>query len=256
MLAALLSVWVPAAAQRPTLSAGSGGAAAAAATEQTATPAATGAIAGLVRWAGGPVPPPVRVRNTTDPDVCGEVHEIRRVRVSPAGGLADVIVAVVGELPAGSEQGPPPGEDRLRIDNVDCRFRPHVAVLTVGGTVETVNRDPMLHTVHFYGAVHENLALPGPGTRAQVQVGAPGLLVLLCDVHGWMRALVRVDPHPLHAVTDEDGRFRINGVPAGRIELEFWHEVGGTVRRAVTVRPRESTHVEVGMGSPPAGGGA
>ena len=32
---------------------------------------------------------------------------------------------------------------------------------------------------------------------------------LACNIHGWMKAYVRVFDHPYYAVTDEDGKFEI-----------------------------------------------
>ena len=47
---------------------------------------------------------------------------------------------------------------------------------------------------------------------------------LKCDVHGWMRAPLHVFDHPYYAVTDETGRFRIDGLPVGRYRVAFVHE--------------------------------
>ena len=38
-----------------------------------------------------------------------------------------------------------------------------------------------------------------------------------CDVHGWMNAYVGVLDHPFFAVTDEDGKFELKGLPPGHL---------------------------------------
>lgn len=181
--------------------------------------------------------------NTTDPEACGRVQSRRDLLVSEVGrGIRDVIVAVTG-IPEEVRPTVEPGH--LVLDNRDCRFEPRAAVVTVGSTLETVNQDPVLHTVHLYGAREHNLALPVQGISRSVRLDEPGMITVLCDVHGWMRATVRVDPHPFHAVTDRDGRFRIPDVPAGTRELEIWHERLGRLQRTVRLDPGSTEEIEI-----------
>ncbi|NBW86574.1 MAG: hypothetical protein EBR23_07050, partial [Planctomycetia bacterium] len=48
-----------------------------------------------------------------------------------------------------------------------------------------------------------------------------------CNIHPWMKAWVLVRPNPYAAVSKADGTFEIKGVPAGEVELQFWHEKAG-----------------------------
>ena len=50
-----------------------------------------------------------------------------------------------------------------------------------------------------------------------------------------MRAWVAVVPHPFFAVTGEDGRYEIRGLPAGTYTVEAWHERLPAQTFAVTV---------------------
>jgi hypothetical protein len=45
-----------------------------------------------------------------------------------------------------------------------------------------------------------------------------------CDVHPWMKAWVLVSDHPYFAVTDTNGNFSIDGIPAGTYEVVCWQE--------------------------------
>src|SRR5205814_6489128 len=56
-----------------------------------------------------------------------------------------------------------------------------------------------------------------------------------CDVHQWMTGFVWVQNTPYFAVTKDDGSFDIKGVPAGKYEIEAWHERFGTKKGEVTV---------------------
>jgi plastocyanin len=195
-----------------------------------------------VRLNAPAVPRPTEVENTTDPAVCGRSHTLEDLIVSgTTRGVANVIVAL-GDVPAGSV--PPQAAGTLVLDNRDCRFVPHAAVLTAGGTIEIVNSDPTLHTVHFYGPVDLNIALPLRGMRIARRLDRTGLVAVRCDVHGWMQAYIRVDTHPFHAVTDASGAFRIAGVPPGEYAVGVWHERLGARSERVRIRPGAVTRTE------------
>jgi hypothetical protein len=56
-----------------------------------------------------------------------------------------------------------------------------------------------------------------------------------CDCHLWGFAYLGVFDHPFFAVTDQDGNYRIVGVPAGRYTVEAYHPKAGTFSTEVTV---------------------
>jgi hypothetical protein len=67
-----------------------------------------------------------------------------------------------------------------------------------------------------------------------------------CSLHGWMRAWVYVVPHPWFAVSDTQGEFKIEGVPAGKYTLLVRHpDAGHQDRRAVEVTAGETTQVKI-----------
>ncbi len=178
------------------------------------------------------LPAATEVRNTTDPEDCGETHSLENIIVSAKGGLKNAIVAVKNVLLPDSYQAP---ISRLVLENRNCRFEPHVAVLTTGSTIEAVNKDAFYHSVHLYGLKQLNVALGALRSKVVKLPNRPGYVIVKCDVHGWMQAFVRVDNHPFHAVTGEDGNFQIEGVPLGSYTLEVWHEFLGPMEYDVTV---------------------
>jgi Carboxypeptidase regulatory-like domain len=56
-----------------------------------------------------------------------------------------------------------------------------------------------------------------------------------CDLHPWNFAYVGVFAHPYFAVTDEQGRFSIPGVPAGQYTLETFHPSCSTSSKTIAV---------------------
>lgn len=206
--------------------------------------AITGTLRGRVYLRGAVTPEQPLIQNTTDPDVCGSVQRAGDLLVDPeTRGIANVIVALRGAL---GDHRPTAAPSRLVLENRDCQFVPRVAVLTVGSTIEALSHDEVLHTVHLYGALERNMALPAPSVSMTVAVEEPGMIAVLCDVHGWMKAYVRVDAHPFHAVTDERGGFVIHDFPAGNGELDVWHERLGSQTLAIHVDAGAVEEVEIG----------
>ncbi len=70
------------------------------------------------------------------------------------------------------------------------------------------------------------------------------MIVVKCDVHGWMQAFIRVDAHPFHAVTSPEGAFRIPNIPEGEYSVELWHEKLGTQRATVRIEAGETTTLD------------
>lgn len=203
----------------------------------------TGSLEGFVRLAGETIPAPPRVEITADPMLCGPIQTLEDLVVSTAGrGIKNVIVALA-DVPAAKVPSYVPG--RLELDNHACRFVPRVSVVTVGSTIVATNSDAVLHNQHFYGVLDANVALPFKGTTVSAVARKPGMIIIRCDVHGWMQAYVRVDPHPFHAVTDEAGYFRIRDIPTGRYRLEIWQQKLGQQDSVIDITAARTAVVEI-----------
>jgi hypothetical protein len=125
------------------------------------------------------------------------------------------------------------------LDNVGCRFVPHVQAASVGQWLVIKNSDPILHTAH---AVFEKGGQPQfnvglyPGRISRKPLVSPGIVRVFCEVHPWMSAYVVVTEHPYHAVTDVYGEFEIRDIPPGSYRLKAWHESLGTRKKKVEVK--------------------
>jgi hypothetical protein len=203
---------------------------------------ANGSIAGAVRAeraAGKRAALPI----AKDGPVCGKEAPNETLLVGPERGIANVVVAIKGLKPAGA---PAPVLD-AGVDQVGCRYRPHVQAVTLGTKLSLINSDAVLHNVHAVLGGAEasstvfNLAMPFKGQKLPAVLKRPGVMKLRCDAgHAWMSAYVAVFDHPYYAVTDQQGRFTIKDVPAGEHQLELWHEPvdgkGPPVVQTLTVR--------------------
>lgn len=208
-------------------------------------PVAAQSIVGTVTFAGTP-PAPETVTVHQDTSVCGAEKQVQTVAVDPSGGLANVVARVLDA--AGSIT---PG--RALLDQVHCEFSPRVLALPVGSTLDITSSDNVLHNSHAFRedkSTEFNIAVPIRGMKVSHKLDQPGRISLKCDAgHTWMAAYVFVVDSPYYAVTEPDGTFRIDGVPAGDHELELWHETLGTVVKRVTVPPSGEVTLDVALSS-------
>ncbi len=202
-----------------------------------------GALEGFVRLAGEETPSPTLVENATDPEVCGREHSLEDLVISHENRGVRYVIAALADVP--KDRVPEGLPKRFVLDNRDCRFDPHVSAITVGDTIVATNSDALLHTTHLYGPLRGNISLPVSGMVVSRVARLPGIITVLCDIHGWMKAFVRVDDHPLHAVTNEHGQFRISGIPPGSYTLEVWHETLGTQQVAIRIEPGTTLRIEL-----------
>ena len=89
------------------------------------------------------------------------------------------------------------------------------------------------------------MALQGQRRTAALQ--RPGVIQVGCDVHGWMSAWIAVADSPF-AVSGDDGRFEVSGLPPGRYRVIAWHERLGEKSAEVTVPAAGRAAVEFSFG--------
>jgi plastocyanin len=195
-------------------------------------PGPSGTLAGRIVFDGDQIPPQTMVPIQTDPEFCEKhgaqgLFPMEDYLIDPqTRGIRYVIVYLKGES---IRRWPHTPKTKIVIDNRNCRFEPHIGLATVGSLVEVRNSDDVYHTTHLYGpgGFQYNPGLRTKGESEQTELTRPGTYVVKCDRHGWMSAFLRVDDHPFHAVTDEQGRFEIKNIPPGTHQVEVFHEKFG-----------------------------
>jgi hypothetical protein len=199
--------------------------------------ATAGAFAGRVTFAGTP-PAPEALRMGTDPGcVADAVNPVSdAVLIGADGGLKNVFIHVKAGLdPAYGFDTP---TEPVILDQKGCIYTPRIVGVRVGQPLEVRNSDPTMHNVHAMPLKNQefNRGQPMQGFKNTEVFTVPEVMVrFVCNVHNWMAAYVGVVAHPYFAVTDENGRFEIKGLPPGTYTIEAWHEKFGTREGTVTI---------------------
>ncbi len=201
-------------------------------------------IKGNVRYAG----PRVEKKTfpvTIDQYLCGKEKEAGDLVLSSTNGIRNVVVSLNG-VPAGSKAPASPAP--AKMDQKQCVFVPRVVIVPVGGTVEFLNSDRLLHNVRGGGKENPPFNRAQPHART-ISIGfkSPEVLRVDCDLHSWMRGWIVVAEHPFYAVTNEEGEFVFENVPPGKYKLQAWQETLGRVDQEVTVSGKDTQTITVRM---------
>ena len=195
-----------------------------------------GSITGKITFDGEP---PVRtpVKMAADPNCKPGPESLSETQiVSSDRGLKNVFVYVKDGLGNAVYETP---ATPIVLDQVGCRYEPHVFGVFAGQPVEIKNSDPTLHNVHAIPKNNEEFNFGQQDAKAPIVTKTftkPEIGVSFrCDVHGWMRSYANVVTHPFFAVTKDDGSFEIKGLAPGTYTIEAWHERLGTQTQQVTI---------------------
>lgn len=186
----------------------------------------------------GDVPKPERLEVTRDEEVCGQfglMDESLLVN-SKNRGLKNVVIwlASKGDIPVHPtlQQVPKP----VQMDNKDCRFVPRMLHLRTDQLLQVTNSDPVVHNVAVYARRNQPFSLVIPENKPLERSFPKSELLPIrvdCSIHAWMRAYLLITEHPYAAISDSDGKFRIEKLPPGEWEFRTWHERSGYLPKIV-----------------------
>ena len=183
-----------------------------------------GEVKGKVNYVGK-APKAKQLRMDADP-VCAASHR-ERVKaesfiVDADGNLANVIVYLEGVSYSGKTPSDP-----VTLDQNGCVYTPHVQGMMVGQELLIKNSDATLHNIHGLPKINSefNFAMPKVVKEKAIKIDKPEHAIYVkCDVHPWMKSYISVFDHPYFAVTDDNGSYKIENIPAGTYEVVAWQE--------------------------------
>jgi plastocyanin len=143
---------------------------------------------------------------------------------------------------------PQPGSlPTKQVTQKDLTFIPSLLPVQVGTKVEFPNLDDTYHNIFSYSpAKRFDLGRYRPDERPiPTEVfDKPGLVILRCDIHEHMRGLILVLNTPHFVMTDTNGRFRLEGLPAGHYTLKAWIDSRSTREKPVDLKSGQTLHVD------------
>jgi plastocyanin len=211
-------------------------------------PATLGTVSGTIQFSGKP-PARVKIDMSMDP-VCSITggDNFAEQYVVHGGKLANVYVYIKSGPPAAmSATATTPAP--VVMDQVGCKYVPHVIALMRGGSVEFRNSDGTMHNIHTLPVAEGSQPIDisqGPKGSPQIkQFNQPEVMLpVRCNNHPWMNAFINVSGTPFFAVTDADGHFSISGLPAGTYTLAAVQEKMGEQTTTVTIEPKGTSKAD------------
>lgn len=192
-----------------------------------ATPVTAGTLRGSVRVPSAP-PADANFR-----PYAGRASSLPAPVRAVRGAVTDAVI-YVDRLPA--DAAPRPAVATPQLGQRGQAFEPRVVVVPVGGTVEFPNFDPIFHNVFSVSPARRfDLGKYPRGTSRNVRFPKAGVVNVYCDIHSDMSAFIVVVPSAAWARPDRDGAYAIEGLPAGRYQLRWWHPDFGAGSASVDV---------------------
>jgi plastocyanin len=170
------------------------------------------------------------------------------IQTTKEGSLAEAVVAL--ERPGLNAFALPAPHNKSTMDQINYQFVPETLVIRAGDTVLISNSDDALHNVMTSdGGEPFNVNVVKGKEVAHTFNHAGGLerpVRLGCVFHGAMRAWIYVFDHPWFQLTQKDGRFRLENVPAGEYTFGVVHPAGKLRQsRRIEVKTNETTSLEI-----------
>lgn len=199
--------------------------------------AAPGSVSGTVSFASPPAPG-APIATGADSASCGATIPDESIQLQ-GNAVAGAVVWLDG-VRTGK---PLPVDRRMELELDQCRLKPRVQAMVVGGAVNLIAHDPFRAHLRFVAggeSASRATALLGGDEQViptELPARAPGMVIVRDSTRKWPRAYLAVFDHPYYAVTGADGSFKLDGVPAGTYTLHAWHERAKPTEQKVTVGP-------------------
>ena len=194
-----------------------------------------GSLTGRVHLTHNP-PPEIPYDVTGSPEcrhLADDPPTTQNYVLSPDGGLSDVLVWLKPDPPREMVVDPAP-QTKIELTFTNCELQPRSVAILPWYSVRIRNSDATKHVLQI--RVADNFA---PMTEVALSPGAvldkhPFKLFgttnrlfmsLRCGLHPWEQAYVSFARTPYVAITDSEGRYVINHVPAGTYQVEAFHRL-------------------------------
>ena len=175
----------------------------------------------------GKPPQPSLIDGSRDP-FCAELKIFSENMVVGKGGEIQNLALYVDARRTKADLPDVPVADKGHVlDNLGCKFEPHVIAARPGQKVIVTNSDNTGHNANFsfFNNDAVNFLVPAGGEKElELKADEPAPIPVECNVHPWMKAFLIVTEHPFVGVTGENGELTIENLPVGEVTFKVWHE--------------------------------
>jgi plastocyanin len=129
----------------------------------------------------------------------------------------------------------------------DKRFVPDILPVVAGQRVRFPNRDKIYHNVFSISplATFDLGQYKDGDPHKTVTFEKYGVVPIYCNIHPKMIAYTVVLENSAFAMTDKDGNFRINDLPAGTYTINAWRLKAKRVDQKIVIQAGQSTEVQM-----------
>lgn len=193
-----------------------------------------GSITGTITFTG--TPPKMRPIDMSKEPTCASQHATPVMTENVVAGPGSTVQNVVVYISAGDQPGAAPAQ-AVRYDQKGCEYLPHVAVMQAGQALEIYNNDQTSHNIHPLARVNSewNKSQPPGSPPIKASYEKAEFIPVKCNIHPWMHGYFAVLGTSHSALTGNDGKFSLTGLPAGQYTVTAWHEKFGAQSQVVTV---------------------
>lgn len=195
-----------------------------------------GSLSGQI-FVEGKVPAPEKLDVNKDAAVCsadGNVIVDQSLLVGANNELSGVFIMLQKgkqDLKIHPDLAAAPSDEPV-LDNNKCVFVPATLAVRTGQSVKLKNSDAAGHNcnvVSFNSPLNVNVP---PNSELPVKFEKADKIpaVVKCDIHPWMVAHMLIRDDPYFAVSDAEGKFSIEKIPAGKWTFQFWHSRSGYMK--------------------------
>jgi plastocyanin len=135
---------------------------------------------------------------------------------------------------------------KVQLAQKNQQFSPGLLAIQRGGVVEFPNLDDLYHNVFSYSkAKRFDLGRYRRDEKPATQVfDKVGVVRLSCEIHSHMQGVILVLDTPFFTKTDAEGRYRLEGLPAGRYVLKAWISEREVHERQVELGPASRLRID------------
>lgn len=219
-----------------------------------------GSIEGFVRKVGPPAPK-LGLSSATFvgcPTAEDEYGAAFREGPPDAAGRRPLLDAIVAVRPAAPSQTYfiPEKDEAVTLNIVGCGYERRTVVMTFGQRLEVKNltKEYWVPELDPKVGVAMMMAPPNGGDPVKLYPKQPGRYHLVDHDRRYVIDDLLVALSPLHAVTDQNGHYRIDGVPVGAMKIQAQHPQIPNVLATTDVEVKENvvTTVDLTMNYAPA----